>query len=291
MTGRGSVLRLAQVLINEACQRLPADARQDREREWAAELAAIIDDPDIRRRWRRHLRALRFAVAQRRTVRRLTWPAGAARVRVIVARTALASAGAAVVLAVAMIPLDSVVTSSSSYSYPALQAEALAGTLALAAGLLCAMLLASLGLARTMRSLRPRRPAAHAAARPAARVARTARMARGGVHFRGAGLHGRGRRRDAVRRRPQSVCHRLRVRRRRFAIRHGRAGVPGPGGRPGQRGCHEPALAPAPADPGSRRSPPKSARPGEPGRRTSALTAPSAAPARRLLPAVPALSA
>jgi hypothetical protein len=163
MTGRGSVLRLAQVLINEACQRLPADARQDREREWAAELAAIIDDPDIRRRWRRHLRALRFAVAQRRTVRRLTWPAGAARVRVIVARTALASAGAAVILAVAMIPLDSVVTSSSSYSYPALQAEALAGTLALAAGLLCAMLLASLGLARTMRSLRPRRPAAHAA--------------------------------------------------------------------------------------------------------------------------------
>jgi len=67
---------VADALISEACRRLPEDSRHDREQEWTAELAVIIDDPSLRPRWRRPLRAMRFALAQSRTVRRLTRPAG-----------------------------------------------------------------------------------------------------------------------------------------------------------------------------------------------------------------------
>jgi hypothetical protein len=181
MTGRRMVLRLACVLITEACQRLPVDARQDREREWTAELAVIIDDPDLRPRWRGYLRAMRFAGAQSRTVRRLTRPAGLERVRVIMVRTALASAGAAVALAVTAVVLDPVANSASSDSSPVVTAEIWAITLAMAAGLLCAVIMASLSMARVAHSFRPRQQLAGREAeiiKPAWRAARTTRMAR-----------------------------------------------------------------------------------------------------------------
>jgi hypothetical protein len=177
MTGRRTVLRVAGVLISEACRRLPDDSRHDREQEWTAELAVIIDDPSLRPRWRRHLRAMRFAMAQSRTVRRLTRPAGLKRVRAIMVRTALASAGAAVVLAVSAIILDTVADPSSSV----VGAEIWALTLAMAAGLLCALIVASLGITRVARSFRPQQPPASREAgigQPAWRAARTARIAR-----------------------------------------------------------------------------------------------------------------
>jgi hypothetical protein len=181
MTGRRTVLRVAGVLISEACRRLPADSRHDREQEWTAELAVIIDDPSLRPRWRRHLRAMRFAMAQNRTVRRLTRPAGLERVRAIMVRTALASAGAAVVLAVSAIILDTVAARSSADSSPVAGAEIWALMLATAAGLLCALIMASLGITRVARSFRPQQPPASREAgmgQLAWRAARTARMAR-----------------------------------------------------------------------------------------------------------------
>jgi hypothetical protein len=160
MTGRRAVLRMAGVLISEACRRLPDDSRHDREQEWTAGLAVIIDDPGLRPRWRRHLRAMRFAMAQSRTVRRLTRPAGLERVRAIMVRTALASAGAAVVLAASAIILDLVAGGSSSDSSPVVVAEIWALTLTMAAGLLCALIVASLGMTRLARSFRPQQPPA-----------------------------------------------------------------------------------------------------------------------------------
>src|SRR5215468_6110701 len=47
MTGREVALRLASALIRGACRRLPDGARDDRRREWEAELAAILDDPAV----------------------------------------------------------------------------------------------------------------------------------------------------------------------------------------------------------------------------------------------------
>jgi hypothetical protein len=60
LTG-GGVRLLAECLIRLACRSLPADIRDDRYREWTAELPAILGDPDIRPRIRRDLAAVRFA--------------------------------------------------------------------------------------------------------------------------------------------------------------------------------------------------------------------------------------
>jgi hypothetical protein len=46
-TERG-LLRIGEYLIGRACRRLPEDIREDRYREWAAELPAILHDPQIR---------------------------------------------------------------------------------------------------------------------------------------------------------------------------------------------------------------------------------------------------
>jgi hypothetical protein len=54
--------RLAGHLIRRACRRLPDDIRDERYREWAAELPAILHDPGIRFALRRSARALRYAV-------------------------------------------------------------------------------------------------------------------------------------------------------------------------------------------------------------------------------------
>jgi hypothetical protein len=61
MRGERRLLRLGEYLVGRACQRLPADIRQERYREWAAELPAILHDPEVRPAPRRAVRMLGFA--------------------------------------------------------------------------------------------------------------------------------------------------------------------------------------------------------------------------------------
>ncbi|HTT52593.1 MAG TPA: hypothetical protein VMH35_14430 [Streptosporangiaceae bacterium] len=70
MTSRPPAQRAAGYLIGRACRHLPASTRDERGREWAAELPAILHDPDVRPGWRRSARALRFAAGTVRTARR-----------------------------------------------------------------------------------------------------------------------------------------------------------------------------------------------------------------------------
>jgi hypothetical protein len=67
--------RISEWLIHAACRRLPADARAERRREWAAELPAILDDQSIRPSFLRALRALTFCIGIFRTTRQLSRPA------------------------------------------------------------------------------------------------------------------------------------------------------------------------------------------------------------------------
>jgi hypothetical protein len=67
--------RLAEYLLRRACRRLPEGVREERYREWAGELPAILTDPDVRWQARRTARALLFAVDHARTVRRYPKPA------------------------------------------------------------------------------------------------------------------------------------------------------------------------------------------------------------------------
>ena len=61
MRGERPLLRLGEYLVGQACQRLPQDIREERYREWAAELPAILHDPQIRLAPRRAFRMLGFA--------------------------------------------------------------------------------------------------------------------------------------------------------------------------------------------------------------------------------------
>lgn len=61
MRGERQLLRLGEYLVGRACQRLPRDAREERYREWAAELPAILHDPQIRLAPRRAARMLGYA--------------------------------------------------------------------------------------------------------------------------------------------------------------------------------------------------------------------------------------
>ncbi len=70
MRGDGLVQRAAGGLIGRAGRHLPAAAREEREREWTAELPAILADPDVPSRLLRSARALRFAAGTIRTARR-----------------------------------------------------------------------------------------------------------------------------------------------------------------------------------------------------------------------------
>jgi hypothetical protein len=63
------VHRLAGFLIRQSCRRLPADTRDERYREWAAEIPAILADPGTRPAVLRPLRALGFALGIARCVR------------------------------------------------------------------------------------------------------------------------------------------------------------------------------------------------------------------------------
>lgn len=55
------LLRIGEYLVGRACRRLPGEIRDERYREWAAELPAILRDPDIRLTSHRALRMLRYA--------------------------------------------------------------------------------------------------------------------------------------------------------------------------------------------------------------------------------------
>jgi len=70
MNTRPAAQRAARWLIHRACRQLPAGTRDERSREWTAELPAILDDPDVHPAALRSARALRFAVGTVRTARR-----------------------------------------------------------------------------------------------------------------------------------------------------------------------------------------------------------------------------
>jgi hypothetical protein len=61
MRGERRLLRIGEYLIARACRHLPAEARDERYREWVAELPAILQDPGVRPSARRAARMLRYA--------------------------------------------------------------------------------------------------------------------------------------------------------------------------------------------------------------------------------------
>jgi hypothetical protein len=61
--------RIAEYIIRRACRRLPGDIRDERYREWAAELPAILHDPGIRFALLRSARALFYAAGTVRSTR------------------------------------------------------------------------------------------------------------------------------------------------------------------------------------------------------------------------------
>ena len=61
MRGERQLLRFGEYLVRRACQRLPQDLREERYREWAAELPAILHDPQVRPAPRRAVRMLGYA--------------------------------------------------------------------------------------------------------------------------------------------------------------------------------------------------------------------------------------
>jgi hypothetical protein len=63
--------RAAEHLIRRACRRLSEDTRDERCREWTAELPAILHDPGIRSAFLRSARALRYAAGVYRSSRHL----------------------------------------------------------------------------------------------------------------------------------------------------------------------------------------------------------------------------
>jgi DivIVA domain-containing protein len=61
MRGERRLLRIGEYLIGHACRFLPAEMRDERRREWTAELPAILRDPDTRLAAHRAARMLRYA--------------------------------------------------------------------------------------------------------------------------------------------------------------------------------------------------------------------------------------
>jgi hypothetical protein len=78
MRGERALLRAGEYLVGRACLRLPREIRDERYREWAAELPAILHDPEIRLAPRRAVRVLRYAAD---TLRGTTRSPGRARRR------------------------------------------------------------------------------------------------------------------------------------------------------------------------------------------------------------------
>ncbi len=61
MRGERQLLRLGEHLVGRASRQLPRKVREERYREWAAELPAVLHDPQIRFAPRRALRMLGYA--------------------------------------------------------------------------------------------------------------------------------------------------------------------------------------------------------------------------------------
>ena len=61
MRAERQLLRLGEYLVGLACQQLPQDVREERYEEWAAELPAILHDPQIRLAPRRAMRMVAYA--------------------------------------------------------------------------------------------------------------------------------------------------------------------------------------------------------------------------------------
>jgi DivIVA domain-containing protein len=87
MRGERRLLRIGEYLIARACRHLPAGARDERYREWVAELPAILGDPGVRPAARRAARMLRYASG---TIRGTALTPGSA--RRVMAHTARAAA-------------------------------------------------------------------------------------------------------------------------------------------------------------------------------------------------------
>jgi hypothetical protein len=62
MKGERGLLRAGELLVARAARRLPARVRDERYREWAAELPAILRDPSLGPPWRRAARMLGYAL-------------------------------------------------------------------------------------------------------------------------------------------------------------------------------------------------------------------------------------
>ena len=61
MRGERQLLRLGEYLVRRACRQLPPDVREERYREWTAELPAILHDPQVRFAPWRAVRMLGYA--------------------------------------------------------------------------------------------------------------------------------------------------------------------------------------------------------------------------------------
>jgi hypothetical protein len=61
MRAERALLRIGEYLVARACRRLPREIRDERYREWAAELPAILQDPEIRLAPHRAARMLLYA--------------------------------------------------------------------------------------------------------------------------------------------------------------------------------------------------------------------------------------
>jgi hypothetical protein len=61
MRAERQLLRVGEYLVGRACRRLPPGAREERFREWTAELPAILRDPQSRPAPLRAIRMLAYA--------------------------------------------------------------------------------------------------------------------------------------------------------------------------------------------------------------------------------------
>jgi hypothetical protein len=86
MRGERQLLALGECLVRRACRQLPEDVRDERCREWAAELPAILDDPQVRFAPWRAARMLGYAAD---TLRGTAMMPGTARGRIARLRAAV----------------------------------------------------------------------------------------------------------------------------------------------------------------------------------------------------------
>jgi hypothetical protein len=114
VTGSAGGELIAGYLIRQACRRLPEDIGDERCREWAAELAAILDDPEIRLPLVRAARALGFGVGICTSARTLSRADGSRSSRV--PRGVLFLAGA-IVIWVAAVEVSSVYPLDGPWGY------------------------------------------------------------------------------------------------------------------------------------------------------------------------------